>query len=101
MKQKCPCGGKRPKRREPAHRAALKDPYEMWVERFGEVCGICGRGPSSRRRLDRDHCHKSGLARGILCHACNRALTATVTREWMVAAISYLDRFAESQEEAA
>jgi hypothetical protein len=53
------------------------------------------RAPSARRRLDRDHCHRSLRDRGLLCQACNRALTPTVTREWMLAAISYLDRFEE------
>jgi hypothetical protein len=94
-KQKCTaCGGPRPKRKQPAHRAVLNDlPYEWWVERFGEQCGICGRSPSANRRLDRDHDHKlpSG-PRGLLCARCNRALPSWVTPEWLRLAADYLER---------
>lgn len=86
------CGKRKPPRKAPAHRKVLDDyPYEWWVERFGEVCGICGRPPKNRR-LDRDHCHVSGAARGLLCHACNRALPNYVTAEWLERALAYLQR---------
>jgi hypothetical protein len=67
-------------------------PYEEWVERFGEACGICGRGPGARR-LDRDHDHsRLDAPRGLLCHRCNRILQNWVTAEWLRAAAEYLDR---------
>jgi hypothetical protein len=66
LKQKCACGQARPVRKTAAQKA-LEDPYEVWEERFGAECGICGRVASDRRRLDRDHCHKTGAARGLLC----------------------------------
>ena len=92
VKQKCPeCGNKRPVRKTNAQKA-LVEPYEAWVARFGETCGICGRGPSQRRRLDRDHCHASGRSRGLLCARCNRALPNWVTPEWCRAAAIYLER---------
>lgn len=92
-KQKCTaCGGPRPKRKQPAHRAVLVDlPYEWWVERFGERCGICGALPGTRR-LHRDHDHGSGVARGILCFRCNTALPNRVDAAWLRAAADYLDR---------
>ncbi|VVB52886.1 Recombination endonuclease VII [uncultured archaeon] len=34
------------------------------------VCFICGRKPPGRR-LATDHCHTSGLVRGLLCNRCN------------------------------
>jgi hypothetical protein len=90
------CTGKRPKPRKPAHRAILDSlPYERWVERYGERCGICGRAPSATRRLDRDHWHngpRAGEPRGILCARCNRALPNWVTAEWCLNAAKYLDR---------
>lgn len=93
IKQRCDCGRARPAPRKPAHRAALEAPYEEWVERFGgEVCGICGRSPSARRRLDRDHCHGTGEPRGLLCARCNRALPSFVTVSWLEAAADYLRR---------
>jgi hypothetical protein len=63
LKQKCACGQARPVRK--GAQKALEDPYEVWEERFGAECGICGRVASDRRRLDRDHCHKTGAARGL------------------------------------
>lgn len=37
------------------------------------VCAICKNIPD-RRRLDVDHCHKTGKIRGLLCQKCNRGL---------------------------
>jgi hypothetical protein len=93
IKQKCTaCGAPRPKRKQPAHRAVLAEmPYEQWVAIFGETCGICGIGPSETRRLDRDHDHKTGDARGLLCHRCNRALPNWASVEWLLAAARYLE----------
>ena len=54
-----------------------------WVEdtltKQGYVCAICeGVGFKMRDShytgLNLDHCHKTGKARGILCHNCNRGL---------------------------
>lgn len=94
VKQKCAtCGAPRPNARKPAHRAVLDAmPYDTWVAQFGEVCGICAVAPSETRRLDRDHDHKTGLARGLLCHRCNRALANWATAEWLRKAADYLER---------
>lgn len=94
-KRICICGRKAPAVRKPTHLKVLETPYEEWVQQFGERCGICGRGPGSRR-LDRDHCHRAteGRPRGLLCARCNRALPSWVTPEWLRAAADYLDRAA-------
>jgi hypothetical protein len=89
----CACGGRRPTRPTAAQKA-LSEPYEAWVERFGEACNICGALPSAKRRLDRDHDHRTGRARGVLCVRCNRGLPAWVTAEWLRAAADYLERAA-------
>jgi hypothetical protein len=34
------------------------------------VCALCGRF----RKMNRDHDHKTGKERGLLCHGCNRSL---------------------------
>lgn len=97
-KRKCGmCGKPRPTRRKPSHMTALELPYEEFVLiNGGDHCGICGRGPSEVRRLDRDHDHKTGLGRGLLCHRCNRALAGWMTVDWLRAAIAYLERGGEA-----
>lgn len=102
VKQVCTtCGGPRPKPRQPAHRAVLDTmPYEAWEARYGASCGICGAFATARRRLDRDHDHKTGLPRGLLCARCNRALPSWVTAQWLRRAAYYLER-AERQDVAA
>ena len=89
--QVCECGGRRPKPSRPKHKRALDLPYEEYVARYGELCGICGRGPSENRRLDRDHDHTTGEPRGLLCHRCNRALPNWATTEWLRQATRYLE----------
>jgi hypothetical protein len=92
IKQRCPdCGVVRPERRTAAQKALSED-YAVWAARFGEQCGICGRPASARRRLDRDHDHKTGAPRGLLCARCNRALPSWVTTAWLRNAITYLNR---------
>lgn len=91
-RQLCPCGVRRPKPRRPKHVAALEMPYEEWVARFGEKCGVCGRSATAVRRLDRDHDHTTGEPRGLLCHRCNRALPSWVTTDWLLQALAYLQR---------
>jgi hypothetical protein len=53
----------------------LDGEYEALLEAQGGVCAICGQ--SRKYRLNVDHCHKTGRARGLLCRLCNgRLLTA-------------------------
>jgi hypothetical protein len=85
------CGKPRAKRKPPEHRAILSMPYEWWVDKFGEQCGICGKGPSVGRRLDRDHDHKSGTARGLLCHRHNRGLDWFADLDELRRAVAYLE----------
>jgi hypothetical protein len=84
------CGKPRPPKRRAGHYAALELTYEQYAElNGGEHCAICKRGPGSRR-LDRDHDHRSGKPRGLLCARCNRALPAWMTPDWLLAAAAYL-----------
>jgi uncharacterized CHY-type Zn-finger protein len=46
--------------------------YEMLDNQNG-LCAICGTKPD-KKRLEVDHCHKTGLVRGLLCHICNTGL---------------------------
>jgi hypothetical protein len=86
------CKKPRPKRK--TIRSQLTLSYEEFIEiNGGEHCGICGRGrPESGRRLHRDHDHRTGAPRGLLCFPCNRQLRTWTTIDWMRRAIAYLER---------
>jgi Recombination endonuclease VII len=101
IKQRCTkCGGARPRRRVPAHRAALASmTYAQCVSAFGERCGICGAGPTTKR-LQRDHEHKgAGAIRGLLCFQCNIDLRDRMTLAWLCGAVAYLERFEARRKE--
>jgi hypothetical protein len=94
-KQNCEaCGKRKPPRKRPAHLVALEDhDYESFIERTGgEFCSICGRKPNGVRKLHRDHDHRTGEPRGLLCFPCNSALRVYMTAEWLRQAADYLDR---------
>ncbi len=51
------------------------DDYDAMLLNQESKCAGCGRCSSEmKRRLDVDHCHKTGKVRGLLCPACNRAI---------------------------
>lgn len=90
------CGARRPPKRRPAHMAALNAPYEVFVAlNGGEHCGICGREPKPGRKLYRDHDHRSGQARGVLCFQCNSVLRTYMTVDWLRQALAYVERSQE------
>jgi hypothetical protein len=93
------CRKRRPKTKGPAHRAVLeKVDYATCVAIFGEICGICGRKPPPGKKLHRDHDHRSGKLRGVLCPNCNRTLNNRVDNiEWLEQAIKYLLRASEQR----
>lgn len=94
-KRKCVrCGKPRPARQRPEHLRALELPYESFVAlNGGEWCGICG-AEQGARRLHRDHDHRTGRPRGLLCFRCNSALRPYMTLEWLRGAVEYVERAA-------
>ena len=59
--------------------AITENEYAALLEKQDGVCAICDQSERSHRngapnRLSVDHCHRTGVVRGLLCHACNRAL---------------------------
>jgi hypothetical protein len=71
-----------PKRnQDPVRKLALRlRPYGLSVSDFndllarqGNACGVC-RSPLPPNEYQRnvDHCHETGLVRGVLCPSCNR-----------------------------
>lgn len=49
--------------------------WEALLARQNYSCAICLTHEAELKQgLAVDHCHKSNVVRGLLCHACNRAL---------------------------
>jgi hypothetical protein len=48
-----------------------QEDYIDLLVRQGGVCAVCKQ--TDKRALDVDHCHKTGVVRGLLCSACNKA----------------------------
>lgn len=50
-----------------------EEQYEAIFQKQGGRCAIC-RCQQHYQRLAVDHCHKTGMVRGLLCTNCNRGL---------------------------
>jgi hypothetical protein len=54
--------------------------FERMMDEQNGCCAICGNPPSSvnghkhKHRLCIDHCHETGVVRGLLCTMCNAAI---------------------------
>ncbi len=83
--------------------AALRSNQKMTVAEYETMeraqegrCAICRKLPKGRKnngRLCVDHCHNTGIKRGLLCHACNTGIgnlqhDSTILQS----AINYLSR---------
>lgn len=70
---------KRNARRNYSHEKHIGETYgitsdEYWAihKAQGGKCAICRRATGARKKLSVDHCHKTGMVRGLLCQKCNR-----------------------------
>lgn len=65
--------------------------YEAILKVQHGVCGICKQPPPIGKNLAVDHCHKTNLIRGLLCHLCNSFLgMAHDDNLRLIAALEYL-----------
>jgi hypothetical protein len=65
---------------------------QMHVDQDGK-CAICGVEPKTKRGLHIDHCHDTGVIRGLLCGGCNTGIGLLQENpEIMTKAIEYLLR---------
>jgi hypothetical protein len=69
-----------------------KGDYDRMLEEQDGRCAICGvEKCSTGRRFAVDHCHETGVVRGLLCAACNHAIGKLADcPERMMAALIYL-----------
>ena len=90
----------------------LKKTYGITIEKYKEMlaaqnfcCAICKNTTTgTTRNWHIDHCHLTGVLRGLLCHHCNLMLgNAKDNPSTLRAAIEYLERAARPKlvEEAA
>jgi hypothetical protein len=96
----------KPKKRVPKHAETLRDqsyadyaalnfdihanaPFFVFD---AESCGVCGKAKGENRRHDRDHDHRTGLARGLACVRCNRELLRNTTLAEARLVVAYLER---------
>lgn len=67
--------------------------FEATLTAQSGACAICREPSKQHRRLSVDHDHRTGLARGLLCHRCNLGLGHFEDDvERLRTAIAYLDR---------
>lgn len=86
-------------RSKASHEARVQDTYGLEAGEYDRLfkaqdgkCAICGG--RRRQRLSVDHCHKTGIVRGLLCRMCNgRLLTsARDSPDTLRNAADYLER---------
>jgi len=62
-------------RRTIKHKKKYGITLDECISQFGTSCNNCGRTPvEGERVLCTDHCHKTGVVRGRLCHSCNTSI---------------------------
>ncbi len=67
--------------------------YDRMVDEQKGVCAICHGHQPDGRRLYVDHCHTTGIVRGLLCVSCNRGLGSFIDNpEALRRAALYLER---------
>ena len=73
------------------------DQYEELHKSQNGLCWICGISEDSGEKFQRlcvDHCHKTGVVRGLLCSNCNYGLGKFKdSPDLLVKAIEYLSRY--------
>ena len=64
--------------------------YKKMVREHEGRCAICGKA----RKLEVDHCHRTGKVRGLLCRSCNQLLgLAKDNGALLESAVQYLAKY--------
>ena len=67
------------------------DRHDALLMAQGGVCAICKQAPSKCGSLHVDHCHITGMVRGLLCTHCNRGVGGFRDNpQWCQSASRYL-----------
>ena len=82
------------------------DDYDVMYDNQKGCCAICGIHSSdytnkTKLRLHVDHCHTTGMIRGLLCNSCNTSLGGFKDNEEIMSkAIAYIQNHAKLHEGA-
>lgn len=74
--------------------------YNEMLKKQGGVCRICKQGETALdqlgnvRTLSVDHCHSTGVIRGLLCLRCNRVLGMVEDQPWLLKMMAMYVEFA-------
>lgn len=67
--------------------------YQQLLQDQLGVCKICKTKPPIGIRLNNDHCHQTGITRGLLCSECNTGIGMFEDNpDLLRAAIAYLEK---------
>jgi Recombination endonuclease VII len=70
--------------------------YDALLKKQNGACAVCRR--RSKERLCVDHCHLTGMIRGLLCRRCNLALGILKDDQGsLIAAVAYLGMLARDR----
>ena len=78
-----------PRLRLQRYKLSPEEHQKMLIEQ-NYCCKICSKKPQTKRPLVVDHCHKTGIVRGLLCYNCNRIITLLDDPNLLAKAESYL-----------
>lgn len=67
--------------------------FEAMLEIQNHQCAICNKDISLYgNKTNVDHCHRTGIVRGLLCSSCNSLIAlAKESKEILLSAVSYLN----------
>lgn len=98
-RRRCDCGRKLRKSRAKERVRPVDDYASVYIplarDAHGvtdESCCICGRPKPQEKRHDREHDHKTGQPRGIVCFRCNKELLRHADLEQARQVVAYLER---------
>jgi hypothetical protein len=87
--------------------AALKRGFGITLDQYNELlakqnyqCACCGTtDPRGQGTFHVDHCHKTGIIRGLLCHLCNTGIGKLGDDlSGLLKAVAYLEKSAAIQQ---
>ena len=72
-----------------------EEDYQQKLKAQCNTCAICNKSETeNKQRLAVDHCHSTGIVRGLLCSQCNLALGLfTDSLEKLQSAKAYLEKY--------